>query len=215
MKLCSVLLLATSIILAGCQTNAPLPSQDITKNKNRNKNTMTMQADVPDSDGDSVPDDIDECPATPENVVVDERGCPSWGPMSLKMEYRAFFTKGSSALLPEYQLELDKVAEQMSKYDTATMRIEAHASEDEIDRALSALPRHRAMMVKNYLILKHGIEPSRLDTSSCDARAPIAPSDTEEGKFFNRRVYGLVTEPENNIAYQQLNDSESGTCIEF
>ena len=29
-----------------------------------------------DSDGDGVPNDIDECPGTPEGVEVDERGCP-------------------------------------------------------------------------------------------------------------------------------------------
>jgi len=29
-----------------------------------------------DSDGDGVPNDIDECPETPEGVEVDERGCP-------------------------------------------------------------------------------------------------------------------------------------------
>lgn len=212
MKLCSVLLLAASIALAGCQTNAPLPSQDITKNKN----TMTMQADIPDSDGDGVPDDIDECPATPKNVVVDEKGCPiSVNLISIiAMEYRAFFPKGSSELLPKYQLELDKVGEQMNKYDTATMKIEAHASEDEINHTLSVLPRHRAMMVKDYLILKHGIESSRLSTFDCGVRAPIAPSDTEEGKSFNRHVYGLVKEPKVNV-YDDPNDSKSGTCVEF
>lgn len=70
-------------------------------------------------------------------------------------------------------------------------------------------------MVKNYLVLKHSIEPTRLSTFNCGARAPIAPSDTEEGKSFNRRVYGLVTEPENGIVYQQPNDLKPVTCVKF
>jgi len=112
-----------------------------------------------DSDGDGVPDELDQCPNTPENVVVDERGCPFTMPgVGLKMEYRAFFDKGSSELSPEYQIELDKIAAKMSEYDTATFIIEAHASEDEINKALSSLPKNRALMVKNHLLLKHGIE---------------------------------------------------------
>ena len=208
----SVLLLTVLTTLAGCQTTAPLPSQDIIQDEN----TMTMKAEDTDSDGDGVLDAIDECPETPKNVMVNEVGCPI--PMELMnpitMEYRAFFAKGSSELLSKYQLELDKVAEQMNKYDTATMKIEAHASQDEIDQVSTTLPKSRAMTVKNYLILKHGIEPSRLVTASCDARAPIAPSDTEEGKSFNRRVYGLVKESKVN-AYLDPADLASKICIEF
>lgn len=208
----SVLLLTVLTTLAGCQTTAPLPSQDIIQDEN----TMTMKAEDTDSDGDGVLDAIDECPETPSNIVVDEKGCPL--PMELMsliaMEYRAFFPKGSSELLPKYQLELDKVAEQMNKYDTTTMKIEAHVSQDEIDQTLITLPKDRAMIVKNYLILKHGIESSRLSTFDCGVRAPIAPSDTEESKSFNRRVYGLVKESKVN-AYLDPADLVSKICVEF
>lgn len=103
----------------------------------------------------------------------------------------------------------------MNEYDTATFRIEAHATEDEINKALSSLPKNRALTVKNYLLLKHSIESNRLITSSCDARAPIASSDTEEGESMNRRVYGLATEPEDEVVYQYPKDSIPKTCIEF
>ena len=213
LKCYSVLLLTASISLIGCQTTEVVTPK-ITP---QDENIRTMQAEDTDSDGDGVLDQIDHCPKTPANVAVDELGCPM--PMELMnpitMEYRAFYAKDSSELLPKYQFELDKVADQMDRYDNATMKIEAHASEDEIDQALSDLPKNRALMVKNYLILKHGIEPNRLSTFDCGARAPIAPSETEEGKSFNRRVYGLVVEPKNWIAYQQPNDSKSGTCIAF
>ncbi|MGP9687945.1 hypothetical protein ACT3TH_02160 [Psychrobacter sp. AOP22-C1-C5] len=124
MKLYSILLLAASITLVGCQTTK-IVSPETTL---QDENTMTMKADVPDSDGDGVSDDMDECPATPEKVTVDERGCPFWGSMSLQMEYRAFFPKGSSELLPEYQVELDKIAIKMKEHNTATMRIEGSIS---------------------------------------------------------------------------------------
>ena len=96
------------------------------------------------------------------------------------------------------------------------MRIEGGISENEIDDGdpiakSNTLAKNRALMVKNYLLLKHGIEPSRLTTLNCDARAPIAPNDTEEGRAFNRRVYGLLTEPDSDYPI----NLKDGICVEF
>ncbi|WP_350588335.1 OmpA family protein [Psychrobacter sp. 78a-MNA-CIBAN-0178] len=193
MKNCStLLLLVTSIALAGCQTTPTAPSKDISQHEN----IKTMQSDI-DSDGDGYSDDIDLCPGTPMNIVTDERGCPFTGMgIGLKMEYRAFFAKGSSELSPEYQLELDKVAAKLQEYYTATMRIEGHATTDEIsatDLRPDSLSMNRALMVKNYLIMQHQIDPNRLSAFGFGAEQPIASSDTEEGKSMNRRVYGVAT----------------------
>ena len=126
------------------------------------------------------------------------------------MEYHAFFAKGSSELTSKYQVELDKVAARMKEYDTAIFKIEAHTSEDEINKELSSLPKNRALIIKNYLLLKHSVESSRLMTLNCDAKAPIAPNDTEEGRSFNRRIYGLLTEPDNDYPI----NLKAGICVE-
>ncbi|MGP5119613.1 OmpA family protein [Psychrobacter alimentarius] len=184
--------------LAACQT--PLKSTAL--NQSIEESPITLIPDIPDSDGDGVLDDIDMCPATPLNVVVEEQGCPFTGMgVDLKMEYRAFFTKGSSELSKEYQLDLDKVAKKLKEYDAATMRIEGHSSTDEVpavDAVLqsNALSRSRALIVKNYLIMQHQINPDRLSIASYGSEQPIVPSDTGEGKSMNRRVYGLAQEPE-------------------
>lgn len=202
------LILVSALALSACQTS-------VSQNQTTQTTDLPVVEVILDSDGDGVLDAIDECPATPWKVIIDEVGCPIAGiGVGLKMEYRAFFTKGSSELSKEYQLELDKVAEQMNKYDTATMKIEAHISEDEMGQALNTLSKNRAMMVKNYLILKHDIKPSRLSAFDCGIRAPIASADTEEGKSMNRRVYGLATEPKIN-AYNDPADSASKICVEF
>ncbi len=91
------------------------------------------------------------------------------------------------------------------------MRIEAHASTDEVsavDAVLqpNALSRNRALIVKNYLIMQHKIDPDRLSIASYGAEQPIAPSDTEEGKSMNRRVYGVATEPKDGVVYYNQND---------
>ncbi|MBK3394007.1 OmpA family protein [Psychrobacter sp. M9-54-1] len=183
-----------ALALTGCQT-ADLPKQT--------SQTIKMPTVVinSDSDGDGVPDKLDQCPATPFNVIVDDRGCPFTMPgVGLKMEYRAFFDKDSSELLPKYQAELDKVGMRLQEYKTATILIEGHNSRTEVDSAsineANALAQDRANKVKNYLISKYNIASERITATEYGARRPIAPSDSEEGNMLNRRVYAIASEPQ-------------------
>ena len=212
----SMLVVLISVLtLSACQT------ADLSKQTSQ---TIKMPNITVSLDSDGVPDDLDQCPNTTENVVVDERGCPeitSLIGMPPLMEYRAFFTKDSSELLPQYHDELDRVAEQMNNYDTATIKIEAHVSKDEVNKASTSmlqsnsLAKNRALIVKNYLVLNHKIESSRLTTLDCGIKGSIAPSDTEEGRSMNRRVYSLVTDLKNYKANYHQNDLGSNRCIEF
>ena len=214
----SILVVLISVLtLSACQTH------DLSNQKAQTINLPIILINL-DSDGDGVPDDLDQCPNTTENVVVDERGCPeitSLIGLPPMMEYRAFFTKDSSELLPQYHDELDRVAEQMNNYDTATIKIEAHVSKDEVNKASTSmlqsnsLAKNRALIVKNYLVLNHKIESSRLTTLDCGIKGSIAPSDTEEGRSMNRRVYSLVTDLKNYKANYHQNDLGSNRCIEF
>lgn len=212
-----LVVLISVLTLSACQTH------DLSNQKAQTINLPIILINL-DSDGDGVPDDLDQCPNTTENVVVDERGCPeitSLIGMPPMMEYRAFFTKDSSELLPQYHDELDRVAEQMNNYDTATIKIEAHVSKDEVNKASTSmlqsnsLAKNRALIVKNYLILNHKIESSCLTTLDCGIKGSIAPSDTEEGRSMNRRVYSLVTDLKNHKANYYQNDLGSNRCIEF
>ena len=187
------LILVSALALSACQTS-------VLHNQTTQTTDLSVAEVILDSDGDGYFDNIDMCPGTPRNVVTDERGCPSYGDdnLGIKIEYRAFFAKGSSELSKEYQLDLDRVAKKLKEYETATMRIEGHASTDEVaEKSATALrpnslSRNRAIIVKNYLIMQHQIDPNRLSISSYEAEQPIAPSDTEEGKSMNRRAYGLA-----------------------
>ncbi|WP_201555191.1 OmpA family protein [Psychrobacter sp. 72-O-c] len=184
----------SAFVLTGCQT------PDLSDQTGQTINIPTVSVNL-DRDGDGVPDDIDQCPATPYNVIVDERGCPFTAPgVGLKMEYRAFFAKGSSELSPEYQLELDKVGMRLQEYKNATILIEGHNSRTEVDSAsidkANALAQDRSNKVKNYLISKYNIASERITATEYGARRPIAPSDSEEGNILNRRVYAIASEPQ-------------------
>ena len=183
-----------ALALTGCQT------ADLSKQTSQNIKMPTVVINS-DSDGDGVPDKLDQCPATPFNVIVDDRGCPFTMPgVGLKMEYRAFFDKDSSELLPKYQAELDKVGMRLQEYKTATILIEGHNSRTEVDSAsineANALAQDRANKVKNYLISKYNIASERITATEYGARRPIAPSDSEEGNMLNRRVYAIASEPQ-------------------
>lgn len=191
----AVIIFSSALALSACQT-AP---QSMTANQQAPIVAPVVPA-ILDSDGDGVPDDIDQCPATPPNMVVDERGCPFMGEVGLMMEFRAFFDKGSSELSPEYQAELDSVGVKMQEYKDSIIKIEGHNSRSEVDSASlnkpNPLAQARANNVKNYLMSKFDIAPERIKAVEYGADRPIASSDTEEGNMINRRVYALAFEPD-------------------
>ena len=89
-----------------------------------------MQADIPDSDGDGdgVLDDIEECPETLPNVVVDAKGYKIIieGGDALEMEFSGFFPLMSSQLPNIYDTEFVKMAEKINEYLEASVFIFGH-----------------------------------------------------------------------------------------
>lgn len=192
-----VSVLIASFILASCQSTSGITVTD----KKVYPLPKIMIEPHKDTDRDGVIDFLDNCPTTPEGVVTDEYGCPfTTIGIGLKMEYRAFFNKGSSELLPKYRAKLDKVGMKLQEYKTATILIEGHNSRTEVDSAsideANALAQDRANKIKNYLISKYNIASERITATEYGARRPIAPSDSEEDNMLNRRVYAIASEPQ-------------------
>ena len=195
MNNCStLLLLATSIALAGCQTTSTAPSNALPQHEN----IRTMQAAI-DPDGDGVLDDIDECPDTPPNVVVDAKGCKIIieGGDALEMEFRGFFLPMSSQLPAIYDAEFMKIAEKINEYPEASVFIFGHVATNETDKDASAtlgfdsLSRNRALSIKNTLVLQHGIDAKRIRTYECSNKLLVKETDYINSSFKALNLKGL------------------------
>ena len=192
-KNCStLLLLAVSITLTGCQTITTAPSKELPQHEN----TRTMQAAI-DSDGDGVLDDIDECPDTPPNVVVDAKGCQIIieGGEALEMELRGFFAPLSSRLINTYDKEFAKIEEKLKEYPDANVFIFGHLSSNELalSKSNDNLSRQRALTIKNRLITEHHIASDRITTYDCLDRYPstnidLSYDDPKQSEYKTRRV---------------------------
>lgn len=179
--------------LSACQTAL----QSVTANQQSPIVAPVVPA-ILDSDGDDVIDDIDECPKTPPNVVVDAKGCEIIieGGEALEIELRGFFAPLSSRLINTYDKEFAKIEEKLKEYPDANIFIFGHLSSNEL--ALSKindnLSRQRALTIKNRLITEHHIASDRITTYDCLDRYPsstnveLSYDDPEQIESKNRRV---------------------------
>ncbi|MDE4455164.1 OmpA family protein [Psychrobacter sp. DAB_AL62B] len=190
MKRYSILLLTASITLAGCQTTEIVPPKSIAE---------VNYADMPillislDSDGDGVPDDLDQCPETPTNVVVDESGCPVSVDILMYegVEARVFFPENSSEPIASSYRGFDKFGEYL-RNNNKEFLIEGHISTHEKNSGSDTLATTRAEFIKNYIVLNYGINPKRFKVIGRNDTQPIASNDDPEDRKKNQRVY--VTE---------------------
>ena len=184
----------SSLALSACQTTATAPSKELPQNEN----IRTMQAAI-DPDGDGVLDDIDECPDTPPNVVVDAKGCKIIieGGDALEMEFAGFFPPMSSQLPAIYDAEFMKIAEKINEYPEASVFIFGHVATNETDKDASAtlgfdsLSRNRALSIKNTLVLQHGIDAKRIRTYDCSNKILVKETDYINPSFKALNLNGL------------------------
>ena len=160
-----------TLTLAACQT----PSKILFLNQNNEGQTFILLADIPDSDGDGVPDNIDECPGTPNYTVVNAKGCPVIieGGEALEMSFVGSFPPNSSQLPAIYDPEFEKIAEKLNESPEANIFVFGHTASNELNNnslttvAFNSLSRNRALSVKNTLILKYNIASTRIHTYDC------------------------------------------------
>lgn len=98
-----------------------------------------------------------------------------------------FFPTASHELLPESQVELDKLVRLLTFNPTLRIELGGHTDNVGNDAANQKLSEQRASAVREYLIRK-GIDAARVTAKGYGEARPVATNDTEEGRALNRRT---------------------------
>ena len=97
------------------------------------------------------------------------------------------FTPLSARLSNICKAKLDEVALKMKQDPAATAQVIGYA--DGSERSGQRISEQRAQNVKNYLVTRHGIDPSRIKTEGRDGQ------ETTGDKVQDRRAVVILTSP--------------------
>jgi OOP family OmpA-OmpF porin len=175
---------------SGCPL--PEPKTEIIKEQvitSLEGNECPIKIDGPDRDRDGVEDEIDQCPNTPCDFSVDDKGCPVKANLMIHFETdKAYITDYSRPLVKKF-------ADFLIKNKGSLVHIIGHTDWRGSDQYNMALSKRRAKAVRDALI-EYGVSASRLSTEGRGEREPIASNKTKEGMALNRRTEVRLTYPQ-------------------
>ena len=103
------------------------------------------------------------------------------------------FEIDSADILPDYDLDIAKVADFMKKNPDTVAVIEGHTDNVGTEEHNLKLSERRAESVVNRLVEKFGIDRGRLSAKGYGMLMPIADNSTEEGRQKNRRIEAIIS----------------------
>ena len=130
-------------------------------------------------------------PPPPPPAPVPPPEAPPVTPPRVPTEIRTdeiHFEIGSARLTNIAKAILDDVALRMKSEPTSTAIVIGYTDNREATGPNADLDRRRAEAVRDYLVSRHGIDPSRITIEGRDAREPVGDNNTAEGRLKNRRV---------------------------
>ncbi len=130
-------------------------------------------------------------PPPPAPAPVTPPEVPPVTPPRVPTEIRVdeiHFESGSARLTNIAKAILDDVALRMKQEPASTAIVIGYTDSREATGPNADLDRRRAEAVRDYLVSRHGIDPSRITIEGRDAREPVGDNNTAEGRLKNRRV---------------------------
>lgn len=149
------------------------------------------EAAKPDSDGDGIDDQDDQCPGTPAGQKVNKFGCADTEKIEITLNVQ--FASGSSKLEPTATADLEKFAAFLAKYPETKAEIEGHTDNTGSEKLNYSISQKRAEAVRNYLVKNLKVDKTRLTAKGYGPSQPVADNATAEGRTKNRRVVAHVT----------------------
>lgn len=146
-----------------------------------------------DSDGDGVPDHLDECPDTPPGHAVDERGCSIIIEEVAQIEMQVQFEFDRAEVRPEFYSEIRNVAQFLEEHTDTVAELEGHTCSIGPEEYNQGLSERRANAVRQVLIDEFGVHPGRVTTVGYGESRPVASNDTREGRERNRRTVSVLS----------------------
>lgn len=162
-----------------------------------------------DSDGDGVPDNLDQCPNTPKGVPVDKKGCmldadrdgvhdyaddcpttPLTAPVNANGCWKIkniLFDFARWNIKPQMATILDEVISVFKTNPGLKAEIEGHTDNVGSHKFNQALSEKRANSVKKYMVDKQ-VAVDRLTTKGFSFDKPVESNDTAAGRAKNRRA---------------------------
>lgn len=147
--------------------------------------TMIREQEFIDSDGDSVPDERDDCPDTLPNAKVDAHGCLITN--QVLVLHSINFELSSAQILTSSHGVLDMVVSALKSQDNFNLEVIGHTDSTGSDEFNQNLSEQRAESIIQYFV-DQGVNPDRLTFSGKGESQPIAGNDSISGRAMNRRV---------------------------
>ena len=163
----------TTIIALGLLVASPLMARRLTTTQMR-ENTIRINAlELEEPAPEPIPEPTPEPPKDDETIVFDSG--------------RLNFDFDKSVVKPQYYELLRNLKDYLEQQDMRVSII-GHTDSKGSDAYNMALGMRRAVAVRDKL-LEFGLDPARiLGVESRGESEPIAPNDTDQGRFENRRI---------------------------
>jgi len=173
--------MATSVVeLAG---NQEVVGWKGAKTKQNSKYFSPSKKHFPvDSDADGVPDYEDRCPNTPLGVAVNHYGCQLLTTLRFNFDYQ------SAKVKQRYLDKIRKLAQFLKTYKRVKIEIDGYTDNMGSQAYNLALSRRRAEAVKDILVRRYHINPSRIIVKGFGEKYPLVPNTTPQNRALNRRV---------------------------
>ncbi|MEX0903034.1 MAG: OmpA family protein [Pseudohongiellaceae bacterium] len=151
-------------------------------------------APVADADRDGVPDNRDECPDTPTNYAVDDRGCPIPVEEVARVELDVLFEFDQAEVRPQFYDEIEEVADFMNQYSDVVVELEGHTDSAGPEEYNQGLSERRVNAVRDVLVDRFDIQASRISATGYGETQPVASNETAAGRAANRRVITVIVQ---------------------